>query len=197
MILKNRPNEKVMLYHLLDHPFYQAWNDGSLPLEGLKTYAEEYGAFITAIPQGWETLNDLETVEEEKEHAELWKVFADGLETQVGSANLKQTKALVEEAGKLFAQPPTAMGALYAFEVQQPETAQSKLAGLREFYDLPEACEKYFIEHTNNQHEAQKLLNKIDTLDEISQFEAEKAALQMSKLLWDALSGIHETCTVN
>lgn len=197
MNIKEKLDAKVNQYYILDHPFYKAWNDGSLPIEGLKTYAEEYGAFIAMVPRGWETLNDLETVEEEKEHVALWEQFAEGLETSLNGAALEQTKALVSEAGKLFTNPVTALGALYAFEVQQPETAQSKLTGLKEFYSLPEACEKYFIEHTHNQHEAQKLLIKIDALDKSSQIEVEEAALLMSKLLWDALSGIHETCMVN
>ena len=35
---------------LLKHPFYQAWNAGTLPLESLREYARQYFHFEAAFP---------------------------------------------------------------------------------------------------------------------------------------------------
>jgi pyrroloquinoline-quinone synthase len=192
MSIQDSLDQKVQEFRLLDHPFYQAWSAGELPVSSLMAYAEEYGAFIGLMPQGWRTLGDAHTAEEEQEHIELWGEFAAGLGTAVAEAKLPEAQMLVEVGKKLFARPETALGALYAFEVQQPETASSKLDGLRQFYDLPGSVEKYFIEHTNNQHEAEKLLARLVGLSESQQEEAVKACGAMSKALWDALSSIHQ-----
>ena len=103
----------------------------------MKCYAREYGAFISTLPKGWETLNDPETAEEETEHIDMWADFADGLNTQVSEAQVPQVNTLLETADKLFSDGETALGALYAFEAQQPETAKSKLTRSKGFLSTP------------------------------------------------------------
>lgn len=192
MDIKQALDSKITTYNLLDHPFYQAWSAGELPVDALKCYAREYGAFISTIPKGWETLNDAETAEEETEHIEMWEDFADGLNTEISDAQIPQVKTLVDTADELFSNDETALGALYAFEAQQPETAKSKLAGLQEFYQLPDKVEPYFVTHSHNEHEAEKLLDRISTLSSDSQKTVVHACEQMSSALWDALTGIHD-----
>ncbi|MDE0317331.1 MAG: iron-containing redox enzyme family protein [Candidatus Poribacteria bacterium] len=192
MDFKQALDSKISEYNLLDHPFYQAWSAGELPVDALKCYAREYGAFISTLPKGWETLNDPETAEEETEHIDMWADFADGLNTEVSEAQIPQVKTLLETAENLFSQSETALGALYAFEAQQPETAKSKLAGLKEFYQLPEKVEPYFETHSHNEHEAEKLLEHIGALPLDSQEAVVQACEQMSSALWDALTGIHD-----
>ncbi len=192
MDFKQALDSKISNSNLLDHPFYQAWSAGELPVEALKCYAREYGAFISTLPKGWETLNDSETAEEETEHIEMWADFADGLNTSVSEAEIPEVKTLLEMAEKLFSQSETALGALYAFEAQQPETAKSKLAGLKKFYQLPETVEPYFETHSHNEHEAEKLLARIGELPSDSQQTVVQACEQMSSALWDALTGIHD-----
>lgn len=192
MDLKQVLDRKIADYNLLNHPFYQAWSAGELPVDALKCYAREYGAFISTIPKGWETINDTETAEEETEHIDLWADFADGLNTQVTDAQISQVKSLLDTAEKLFSDSDTALGALYAFEAQQPETAKSKLAGLKAFYQLPEKVEPYFETHSHNEHEAEQLLARINELSPNSQKTVAQACEQMSSALWDALTGIHD-----
>lgn len=191
MDFKQSLDGKISKYNLLDHPFYQAWSAGELPVEDLKCYAREYGAFITTIPKGWEALNDSETAEEETEHIEMWEDFADGLNTQISKAQIPEVQALLDTAKTLFSQQESALGALYAFEAQQPETAKSKLAGLKEFYQLPEKVEPYFETHSHNEHEAEILLHRISELPTESHQEVLNACEQMSSALWNALTGIH------
>ncbi len=194
MSIKELLQEKIASWNLLNHPFYQAWSAGELPLNELKMYAEDYGAFIASLPQGWKTVGDVETAQEESEHAELWDAFAAGLDTRVGNAKTPEARRLVEEAARLFLTPATALGALYAFEAQQPDTAASKLAGLREYYNLPKSIEPYFEVHSTNHHETQKILASIEALPESQQQIAVEACAAMGKALWDALSGIHGAC---
>ena len=196
MDFKQTLDNKISDYNLLDHPFYQAWSTGELPVEVLRTYAREYGAFISTIPNGWETINEAEIAAEETEHIDMWGDFADGLDTTVSEAQIPQVKALLETADELFSEPATALGALYAFEAQQPATAQSKLAGLKAFYQLPETVEPYFETHSHNEHEAEKLLERIGALPSESHATVVQACEQMSTALWNALTGIHDAeCT--
>ena len=192
MDFKQALDSKIADYNLLNHPFYQAWSAGELPVKALRAYAREYGAFIATIPDGWEALDEAEIAEEETEHIDLWADFAAGLDTAVAEAQIPQVRTLTETACKLFSEPTTALGALYAFEAQQPATAQSKLTGLKAFYQLPQSVEPYFETHSHNEHEAEKLLAYIGTLPSDSHATVVQACEQMSTALWDALTGIHD-----
>lgn len=193
MDLKQRLDQIIENRNLLKHPFYQAWSAGQLPQEALRTYAREYGAFIALLPNGWQALNDQETAQEEREHLELWEDFAQGLGTQVGEAQIPEVENLVDTTHTLWASPATALGALYAFEAQQPATARTKLEGLKAFYQLSEAAEPYFEIHSHNEHEAEKLLYQMKQLSPAEQRSAIQACEQMSQGLWTALSGIYDT----
>ena len=185
-------DSKIADHNLLNHPFYQAWSAGELSLDTLRSYAREYGTFISTIPQGWEAVDDAEIAAEETEHIDLWADFATGLNTTVSEAQIPQVKSLVETANELFSERATALGALYAFEAQQPATAASKLAGLKAFYQLPETAEPYFETHAHNEHEAEILLEQIAELPSESQAIVVEACEQMSVALWNALTGIHD-----
>lgn len=79
-------------YHLLKHPFYQAWNQGTLEVSALQRYAKQYFKNVEAFPRyvsGMHSqcllLNNrrvlLENlIDEEKgdeNHPELWLRFAE------------------------------------------------------------------------------------------------------------------------
>ncbi|HEX5041462.1 MAG TPA: iron-containing redox enzyme family protein [Candidatus Polarisedimenticolaceae bacterium] len=195
MTTREALDRDVLAKNLLEHPFYRAWSAGTLPRETLAAYAREYGAFVATLPDGWTALEDAGTAEEEREHARLWDAFASALGTEVpGEPSIPEVRALLALASRHFAEPAAAAGALYAFERQQPATAESKLAGLRAFYALGPAAERYFDEHTRNQHEAEKLAAHIDALDPEGRSRAQAACREMSQALWDALSGLHADC---
>jgi len=190
MMIKEQLDAIVAERYLLEHPFYQAWSAGTLPVEALRDYAREYGAFIRELPLGWHIQNDEETEHEEIEHIELWEQFAEALDTQIGEAERPAVRALIETTRQLFSDPVTALGALYAFEVQQPATAQSKLDGLMTHYMLPEGVRPYFEVHSVNHHEAEKLLVRISALSEAEQGRALDACAQMCHALWNALTDL-------
>ena len=197
MTTKQRFDLILEKWDLLKHPFYQAWSAGTLPIDALKVYAAEYGAFINILENGWKTLDDAETAQEEKEHAELWEQFAAALETSISQPEITQTAELISTANELFASPVTTLGAMYAFEAQQPATAKSKLDGLKTHYTLPKNVEPYFEVHSANWHESEKILNALESLSAEEQAQATDACERMAGALWNALTGIHEETCLN
>lgn len=190
----SRRCDAVIAEHsLLQHPFYVAWSDGTLPVAALRDYAREYGAFINTIAHGWDTVGSPTIARIEKDHARIWdKTFAAGLGTSVASPRTEQAASLVEISRELFAEQATALGALYAFEAQQPQTAQSKLKGLREHYvQLPQSCGEYFDLHRDDYDEPFLLACEIDRLGDVDRERAVGACERMCGRLYDALTGIH------
>jgi pyrroloquinoline quinone (PQQ) biosynthesis protein C len=179
-------------YRLLDHPFYRSWRAGTLPEAALRTYAEEYGALIAAIDAGWETVGESAHAAEERRHAALWDRFAGRLGTAIGTPQVPQAAAMLATAQRLFSEPETAWGALYAFEAQQPATAAEKLEGLVAHYgftvDAPEA--EYFRVHAADYHEADQIVAALDGYG--GEGPAVTACAEMAAALWDALTGIHD-----
>ncbi len=184
-------------WNLLKSPFYAAWSSGTLSVEDLRTYTSEYGAFISMLPMAWKTLDDKETEHEEEEHHELWEKFGKSIGAIMSSLKLPNTLNLVSKAKELFADKASSIGALYAFEAQQPATAQSKLKGLREHYSSLNADEEYFKIHSHNEHEAEKLLKMSEKLSADDKKVAVSACSAMSELLRKALDGMYTGHMVN
>jgi pyrroloquinoline-quinone synthase len=184
----------VLARNLLEHPFYRAWSAGTLPAEALTAYARDYGAFVATLPQGWTALADADTAEEEREHARLWDLFARALGTEVGEARTPEVRALWRRPGATSRSRRRRRARCTPSSASSPATAESKLAGLRAFYGLPTEAERYFEEHTHNQHEAEKLAARIEALPPEARARAQAACREMSQALWDALSGLHADC---
>ena len=193
MSIKNELDAVVAKYDLLGHPFYQAWSAGTLPKEALESYAAEYGAFVQTVPAGWAAHGDVTTSIEEVQHAVLWERFANALgTTSLCEPRLEATRELVDDCKELYQKPATALGGLYAFEAQQPNTAKSKFEGLEAHYnDLPEDVKPYFAVHIDDIHEREWIIERLSALPEAEQKEAIVACEKVAKGLWDALSEIH------
>ena len=179
----------VARYDLNEHPFYRAWRAGTLPRTKLAAYAAEYAPFIGAIELGWRSAGDAEHAAAEREHARLWDEFRQALGPRV-EASCPQAKDLVDEARRSFADPVEALGALYAFEAQQPSTARSKLEGLRAYYDLPEDKSAYFRIHADDYGERELLRGLVAGLTSGDGERASGACERACKAMWAALDGI-------
>jgi pyrroloquinoline-quinone synthase len=193
-IISSRCDAVIARHSLLQHPFYVAWNNGTLPVAALSDYAREYGAFIDTIADGWVAVGFPGIARIEEGHSQMWKrTFAAGLKTSVTSPRIESVASLVETSRDLFAERATALGGLYAFEAQQPETARSKLKGLREHYaQLPESCGEYFELHLDDYDEPALLAGEMDSLaEEAEQKRVLDACEKMCRGLYDALTGIH------
>jgi pyrroloquinoline-quinone synthase len=193
MSIKNELDAVVAKYDLLGHPFYQAWSAGTLPKDALASYAAEYGAFVQTVPAGWAAHGDVTTSIEEVQHAVLWERFANALgTTSICEPKLDATRQLVDDCKELYQNPATALGGLYAFEAQQPNTAKSKLDGLVEHYsELPEDVRPYFAVHVDDVHEREWIVERLDAMSDVEKAGAVDACERVAKGLWDALTEIH------
>jgi pyrroloquinoline-quinone synthase len=178
---------------LLKHPFYQAWNMGTLTQENIGLYATQYGEFIDMVAAGWEAAGDTATAQEERVHARLWTDFATGLDVvavRPAEKRLPEIEELVSLSGTLFSNRAEALGALYAFEQQQPGTAESKLAGLRKHYNVTEKGQVYFDIHKADFEEPRWLAEQIDGLSPEEFARSREACNKMSVALWRGLDGV-------
>ena len=141
---------------ILQHPFYVAWQQGDLTREQLATYARVYWPHVCAFPSYLEsalrttddpvaraTLQD--NLDDERSnprpHPELWLDFAESLgqsrQSVIDSEAHDAAERIVETFSRL-ARSSTAegVGALYAYESQQPDVSSQKRDGLRGHYGI-------------------------------------------------------------
>jgi pyrroloquinoline-quinone synthase len=184
----------VRQFDLNDHPFYQEWRAGTLPIERLAEYADEWAPFIAVVDAGWDRIGYPEYAAEEREHDELWQAFRASLSANRGM-HRPQSKTLLAIGEQAFASVPESLGALYSFEVQQPKTATSKLAGLREHYagTVDEAGQQYWVEHAVETDEPAMLAERIDALSDAEFARAKTACAVFSAAAWGALNGVYYT----
>lgn len=183
-------NALVAQFNLNAHPFYQDWRMGTLRKDKLAQYSAEYGAFVATIAKGWETIGEHHYADEEREHEVLWSQFKNDLGVTDG-ASLPSTETLVTAANNLFGSKPEAMGALFAFEAQQPLTAQSKLDGLNEHYNFSEKGKEYFAVHANDFNEVEDLKTHIAGLSDAEFARARTACAIVCASMFSALDGIY------
>jgi pyrroloquinoline-quinone synthase len=186
----------VRQFDLNAHPFYRDWRAGTLPVERLAEYAAEWAPFIAVIDRGWERIGEPAYAAEEREHDELWSRFRAALGPRAAaSMERPQSRTLLAVGEQAFAEIPETLGALYSFEVQQPATAQSKLAGLREHYAgmVGEAGQAYFREHAVETDEPAMLASRIEQLSDAEFARTRTACAIFSAAAWGALDGVYYT----
>ncbi len=138
---------------------------------------------------GWAALGDAEHAAIEADHALMWQSFRAELGDDAHEP-CEETRALADHARGAFADPVTALGALYAFEAQQPATARSKLDGLRAHYAMPAEAVRYFEEHANDYGERDLLSRRAVALDAADLARAEEACEAMCRAMWRGLDGV-------
>lgn len=205
--------------HLLSHPFYQDWMAGRLTRAQLKDYSEQYYAHVAAFPRYLsaihslgveeadrrillENLNDEEGVGFEASHPELWMRFAEGMGStreEVRAAKPRDGVQNVMNTFFGFARRSfhEGLGALYAYESQVPEIAESKILGLRERYGITDTRTLEFFEIHRQadvaHREALEVL--LERLTEQQKQEALNASIETAQALWNFLSEIHDRNT--
>lgn len=184
----------VRQFDLNEHPFYVEWRAGTLPIERLAEYADEWAPFIGLVDAGWDRLGYAEYAAEEREHDALWSKFRAALNA-AGEMHRPQSKTLLAVGENAFAAVPESLGALYSFEVQQPVTASSKLAGLREHYagTVGADAQQYFVEHAVETDEPAMLASLINGLSDGDFARAKTACAIFSAAAWGALDGVYYT----
>jgi pyrroloquinoline-quinone synthase len=157
MDLLDRVDALIAERHLLTHPFYTKWREGTLSREALQEYARQYYAFESTFPRllsALHTRSDQPDVRQslldnlwdeehgEVNHAELWLRFGEGIGAERSSVRSAErnagTRALLDSYWSAVSNGPIAAGiaALYAYEGQVPEVATEKIRGLVEQYGI-------------------------------------------------------------
>jgi pyrroloquinoline-quinone synthase len=163
---------------LLSHPFYQAWNAGTLPPDSLREYARQYYHFEAAFPTFLSAVHArmqpgparravLENLWDEEHgdenHLALWLRFCKSLgldEADVrGSEPNAETRDLVDGFHTACTEGTVAegLGTLYAYESQAPLVAETKIRGLSAFYgfDDPRTYEFFSVHQKTDVGHAQ------------------------------------------
>jgi pyrroloquinoline-quinone synthase len=213
---------KVAERAMLNHPFYQAWTEGRLPIDTLRAYARQYFHHVEAFPRAVsavhsacpdrdgrrmlaENLAEEEGLEAGKQdHATLWMMFACGLgesEAGVRSQSLNaETQDLIDTFRKLSRQSYAAgLGALYAYESQFPGVASAKIEGLIDRYGIKdEETLRFFRVHESADVEHSSVCRDLlDRLPEAEKAEAVAAGEELAGALWNFLSGVEATASIN
>ncbi len=201
--------------HLLNHPFYQDWMSGTLTNETLQDYASQYYSHVSAFPRYistihsqceneenrkilLENLNDEEGINYGTSHPELWLRFGEGLGVNREAMKTANSRAGIENVVTTFFNLARSsfhegLGALYAYESQVPEIAESKIQGLKAHYQVTDARTLEFFEvHKSADVYHRKTIEGIlDRLPEKEKKEALVAAELAAKSLWNFLTEIH------
>jgi pyrroloquinoline-quinone synthase len=222
MSVSAKIDSKVAHGSMLDHPFYQAWTEGRLPLDTLRAYARQYFHHVEAFPRAVSAVHSAcpdrhgrrmlaENLAEEEglgegkqDHATLWLLFAAGLgesEAAVRAQELnRETGALIEAFRTLSNRSYAAgLGALYAYESQFPAIARAKIEGLIERYGIEdEQTLRFFRVHETADVEHSAVCRKLlDALPEQQQEEAIGAGEALAGALWDFLSGVEARASIH
>jgi len=215
-------NQIISEKNLLKHPFYQMWSQGKLSLEALRNYAKQYyhlvNVFPTFISGVHSNCPDLRSRQQllsnlmdedlgEKNHPELWLRFCDGLglrrEEVLDEKALPETKQLIKTFTNLTRKKSFQEGtaALYAYESQVPELAETKIKGLKQYYGIKyPTCLEFFSVHKDGDvlhaRASRQILDR--TVTKKSQEEkVQKAVTELTQSLWDFLSAIYERYVTN
>ena len=201
--------------HVLLHPFYQAWNQGTLTMDALQDYAAQYYQHVAAFPTYLSAVHSHTTdlcarrtilrnlIDEEAgspNHPELWLQFAEGLglsnEEVLSTDCQPETQALADTFQKLCHSGVFTDGvaALYAYESQIPEVSASKIDGLKKHYAIDDAKTlAYFQVHIAadevHRTEEKTLLSNHITSDSAANSAAEASELALNAV-WNLLSGV-------
>ncbi|MES2119679.1 MAG: CADD family putative folate metabolism protein [Pseudomonadota bacterium] len=215
-------DQKVAARAMLSHPFYQAWTEGRLSLDTLRAYARQYYHHVEAFPQAVSAVHSAcpdrdgrrmlaENLAEEEgidagkqDHASLWLMFACGLGEQEAAVHGEtlnaETQDLIDTFRKLSRQSYAAgLGALYAYESQFPGVAGAKIEGLIDRYGIAdEQTLRFFRVHESADIEHSAVCRDLlDRLPEAERAEAIAAGDELAGALWNFLSGVEATASLN
>jgi pyrroloquinoline-quinone synthase len=212
---------KVAARAMLNHPFYQAWTEGRLPLDSLRDYSRQYFHHVEAFPRAVsavhsacpdrdgrrmlaENLAEEEGIEAGKQdHATLWLMFAAGLGESEGAVRAQdlnpETQGLIDTFRKLSCQSYAAgLGALYAYESQFPGVASAKIEGLIDRYGISdEPTLRFFRVHEYADVEHSSVCRELlDRLPEAEKADAVAAGEELAGALWNFLSGVEARAAI-
>ncbi len=200
-------------HHLLKHPFYRAWTEGSLPKESLQVYAAQYYQHVRAFPENLKQLsarstgkltqlideNVAEELNPTAPHPVLWRQFAESLDVSEDSLDNARPfpgiAALLDTYEEVVSQGSMAqaVACFYAYEAQVPEIATQKINGLRRFYGItePRALEYFAVHEEADVRHRAAWRNWLANEKDADSFGVLCAAERSLKALWGALDAVY------
>jgi pyrroloquinoline-quinone synthase len=146
---------------LLNHPFYQRWEEGSLTRDDLTRYAEQYRHFETMMPRFLARLRDELAPGEARElveanlrdevsppsHLDLFEQFATSFDATDAAPSPAMGDLLSAYDDAARQGPVSALAGLLAYESQGAAVAHSKGLGLAKHYNAPAEALLFWGEH--------------------------------------------------
>ena len=156
-------------YLLLDHPYYEAWQNGALRMEDLRSYAEQYRHFERWLPvvlsaaaaqmgQGEPRrlveANLADELANPRPHVELF----DGFARAVGAVDQVVASAATAELVGTYSDaagsgPIPLLAVVAAYETQGADIATTKAAALTSHYGLDASETEFWTVHANVEQE--------------------------------------------
>ena len=216
MTFSEKIKQSVSNHHLLSHPFYKDWVQGTVPKEKIKEYSKQYYHHVKSFPLYisathskcedmenrrilLENLADEEALNGGDPHPELWLRFAEGLGVQREEVKKAKICKSIENVVEVFSQSANSsyeegLASLYTYEYQVPEIAETKIKGLMEHYGVRDNRSlSFFKVHQKadviHRKQCEKLL---DQFSPQTQEPALKASKQSAQALWNFLSEMQE-----
>lgn len=203
-------------YHLLKHTFYQKWEKGKVAESQLKYYASQYYHHVSAFPRYISALHSLcenaqdrkillENLNDEEgqkgvPHPELWMYFAEGLglrKEEVQSTPLCAEIKNVIDTFFSYCRSSYSQGlsALYSYEYQVPEIAETKMKGLRDHYQMTDKKHlSFFEEHKSaDVYHRQAIEVLLEKFSDKEKEQAKKSAVCTAQSLWKFLTHVEQT----
>jgi pyrroloquinoline quinone (PQQ) biosynthesis protein C len=169
---------------LLEHPYYQRWQEGLLTIDDLAGYAEQYRHFEQSLPgvlglvsRGLEdgtarklvesNLHDETTVP--RAHIEIFEDFASAVKAGSAVEASSATRRLVDlyESSASSHNAPAALAVIGAYEMQAAEIALTKAESLRAHYGFDRRGTEFWDVHAEiEQDHAAWTIEALSQLDD-------------------------------
>lgn len=199
---------------LLDHPFYQAWNNGKLSREALQDYAAQYYQHVAAFPTYLSAVhahtddpemrrhilhNLIDEEAGDPNHPELWLRFGQGVGVDPSTARTaeawSETQGLIDSFRRICSERSVAEGvaSLYAYESQIPEVSETKIDGLKQHYAVSDPSTlAYFTVHieADKEHAAVERQLLCELVTEANADAVHKSVAQTLDALYEMLNGV-------
>ena len=214
--LLSRLDHRIESRSLLTHPYYQAWQAGTLSREDLRAYARQYYFFEAEFPRFLSSIHSrcpqrevrqtiLDNLWDEEHgennHRAMWLAFCRGLglaEAEVVTSSINpKTQQLLDTYSNICGEASFQEGlaAMYAYESQVPAVSLEKIQGLVENYGFQrDASLQFFEEHStlDQEHSAREAAGIVAHTRPQDEAAVESALQQALDAWWGFLDGLEE-----
>ena len=217
--LLSRLDHRIESRSLLSHPFYQAWQAGTLSRNDLCAYARQYYFFEANFPRFLSSIHSrcpqrevrqtiLDNLWDEEHgennHRAMWLAFCRGLElaeTEVVASSIHpKTQQLLDTYSNICggASFQEGLAAVYAYEAQVPAVSLEKIRGLVENYGFQrDESLQFFEEHStlDQEHSAREAAGIITHTGLQDEAAVESALQKALDAWWGFLDGLENLRT--